>query len=196
MPRAGEVIDAAVDRLAAWTEERVAAGIAGVVGLLAQGVPVDGAHPLVAALLERLQDPGDRRDPWGALMALLVLVADARSDAGLFWRAGAELLRCAAQALRARQPRSRDPLDELLIEFLTRHPAADTAAIWEHCAALARTGVVVEDADADSLTFWSRDALRTVSRNAFAIRVSRARKKSQRQAFQQPAPENLAAHAA
>lgn len=196
LPTAGEVLGAAIERLATWSPERVEAGMAGVARLVVLDTPIDRAQPAVAELLQCLGAPNDGRSPWTALAALLVLHADALGDLSLFWRAGVVLLRSAAQTRRARVPRRRDALDELLGEYLSRHPTASAAKLWAHCESLPRSGFVVNEVVADTLTYWTGLRLRDVSRATFAVRVSRIRRRIARPKLQEPVSVSRVAHSA
>lgn len=173
-----EIQDAALWRLADWTPEEIEAASAPLASLLSTCRELDASHRSVAKVLPNLQRPGDRRDPWIALAALVCLWAQAQGDKALFYRAGFEVLASYKQAMRGRQTPERDELDKLLTEYLTRHPATTADALYSHCQSLAPLRWVVQDASDDCLTYRASPAgkLKPVSRHAFDMRVCRLRK--------------------
>lgn len=190
----GEIHDAALWRLAAWTPEQIEAGSARLVRALEQGQPLDSEATDVAEMLASFTRPGDRREPWTALCALAVLHADACADARLFLLAGFEVLTAYRQAMRGHQLREADDLDNLLAQYMARHPEATAAQIFKHCAGLAELRLVIEDADSETLTYRPRqdsNKVRTIRFHAFEVRVSRLRHRAI--ADQAPTPQQFPA---
>lgn len=140
---------------------------------------LNAGHRSVAKMCQRLQRPGDRRDPWTALCALATLWADAHVDLALYHRAGYAVLASYKQALRGNTMPAPDALDELLTSYVRLHPETTAKALFEHCKGLAPVKMVVELAGSESLTYRvapTSSGLKTVRWHAFEVRVSRIRK--------------------
>lgn len=187
LPTEHDLHAAIVWRLADWTSETVAAGMAALGAVVDSGHCLDGGDPAMAGALRRLaemQPAEERRDAWSAACALLALLGEARGDWALHWRAGQVVLRAYQQAARGAKPRRQDALDELLGEYLARHPKATAATLFRHCQSLACARLVVIEATADELGYERQpgDPLRYVTRRAFEVRVSRVRQRMQAQA--------------
>jgi len=180
LPDVADVLDAARQRLDAFPATTIDAAQRAVLRLLGRGIALDAAQPQVGAVLAMLRIAGDRRSPWGALLAVAVLIADARGDGGLLWRAGWPLLLAQRAASGGSARRRVDPLDELIREHLARHPETTAAALFEHFGSLARTGIVVDDFDGDTLTYFDGRRVRDVRHGAFAMRMSRIRRDAER----------------
>jgi hypothetical protein len=174
-----EVHEAAVWRLAAWTEQQIDAGMGELAQLLDAGHELAGDNPAVAAALQRLARPGDRRGSWSALCALAVFAAEARGDAGLFWRAGEQIVASRRQARRGHHRPAGDALDDLIAENVRRHPNRTARELFEHFRRLAGTALtcVVEADDHRLLIEPDPQSTRLlgISRHAFEVRVSRTR---------------------
>ena len=174
-----EIHTAALWRLADWSPEEIEAASAPLAGLVQMCPALDSNYRSVRAMLPRLQRPGDRRDPWTALCALVCLWADAHDDQALFHRAGFEVLASYRQATRGHKKPAEDAMDELMTSYLRLHPETTAMQLFEHCKSLAVVRMVVEDAADASLTYRvdpNGSRLKTVKYGAFKVRVSRIRK--------------------
>lgn len=173
-----DILDAALWRLSDWERDDVGAGVESVGRLLVHCPDLNADHPTVYQLLTTMHRPGDRRDGWAALCALAVLWADAHGDQALYFRAGFEVLASYQQAKRGQNVPKPDALDDLITNYLRRHPATTAKQLWEHCTGLARHRMVVEVTGESCLTYRVDQAdskLKTVKWRAFEVRVSRIR---------------------
>lgn len=177
LPSEDDLHRAAVWRLAGWPAEAIQAGQAALMRLVDEGHPLDERGPQLAAVLQRLQamQPADcRRDAWTAAAALLCLAGESRGDVALFWRSGSVVLQAQLQAARGARPHRQDALDQLIEEHLANHPDRSAPALFAHFKALAPTRVVIVDATDDEIAYDTEGGqLRYVTRQAFAMRVSR-----------------------
>lgn len=174
-----EIHDAALWRLDGWTPDEIEAGSAPLATLVSMCPELDASHRSVAKVCQRLQRPGDRRDPWTALCALVCLWAGAHADLGLFHRAGFAVLASRKQAERGHHTPAPDALDELMTAYLQRHPETTAQRLFEHCQSLAPLRWVVQEASDCGLTYLASPAgkLKLVRWGAFKVRVSRIHKK-------------------
>jgi hypothetical protein len=174
-----ELHDAALWRLDGWSQSEIEVATAPLAWLVQMCPELDSSYRSVKAMLPSLHRPGDRRDPWTALCALVCLWAYAHDDLTLFYRAGVEVLTSYRQAMHGHKKPAPDALDELMASYLRRHPATTAMQLFEHCKSLAVVRMVVEDADDASLTYRTDpngSKLKTVKQHAFEVRVSRIRK--------------------
>lgn len=174
-----EIHAAALWRLADWSPEEIEAASAPLAGLVQMCPALDSNYRSVRAMLPRLQRPGDRRDPWTALCALVCLWADAHDDRALFYLGGFEVLASYRQATRGRKKPAPDALDELMTSYLRLHPETTAMQLFEHCKSLAPVRMIVEGATGACLTYRvspTSSMLKDVKWGAFKVRVSRIRK--------------------
>lgn len=175
-----EVHDAALWRLANWSQHEIEAATQALSELLGAGVEFSETEQQVRNVIRGFKRAGDRRSCWSAACAVLVFLAEARGDIGLYWRTGLEVLSSYRQALRGLQSPDADDLDEIIEHYLRRHEQTTAGALYEHCADLAPVRMVVQDANHDRLTYRpdkAKSKLKTIGRHAFEMRVSRIRQR-------------------
>lgn len=93
-----DIHEAALWRLAEFPSEVIEASTARVAQLIKSGVPLESDQPEVAAAMETLRHPNDRRNTWTALMAVVTLYADSQGYARLFLLAGFEVITASRNA--------------------------------------------------------------------------------------------------
>lgn len=119
---AADIIEAARHRLRDWSLEQIEAGIAALERQNATHVVSD-----ISVML------ADRRCPFSASCALLVLLANARGDAALLFQAGYGVIESyrQAQRARARGTHDGDALDELIRNYLDEMPDIGPKELWD-----------------------------------------------------------------
>lgn len=177
LPVADEVLDAARWRLREWAPEEVDAGVEQVAVLLDSGAALSREQPDVSAVLQALSDG---RDDWAALCALLVLIANAKDDHALLFRAGIYLMQWRRQAGNARRPRCYDALDRLIAAYVQEVPGIETKRLWDDLVAVVdEDHPVLVGFDAQKgLAFFPerREPSRFILYGAFRQRVLRMRR--------------------
>lgn len=178
LPSDSEIHAAALWRLAEFPQDVIEDGTDSLAQLLEQGIPFDSSAPEVADLLAALKRPGDRRNPWTALMALAVMLADVRGDACLFYRTGAEIVTAWRNSTaRTEGTPSRTELSDMMAEFQENMPHATAYECFDRWRKIAETQshpVLVEyDSERDALAYEDRGEIRTVTRESFARQFRR-----------------------
>lgn len=181
-----EIHEAALWRLAGWSEDELAAGSARLARLIERGIELASDQPEVAQALGAFAGRKERREAWSALMALAVLHADAHGDADLFLRAGFEVVGACRNA-RARQRCNADAgnvLTDMIAEFQANRPQATADELFDFWADLAGGDHPIfadHDGRNEVLTYDDRGKLRTVRRDSFRRQFRRVQEKSRTQ---------------
>lgn len=165
-----EILDAARHRLRKWSPDEIEDGIAA----LARQTASHAVNALSVML-------ADRRDLFSASCALLVLLANARSDAALLFQAGYGVIESYRQAQRAMRPRRSDALNELIRQYLDEIPDIGPKELWDDFTRQASDGfsdtLVDFNEDDRVLSFVPRTGakMEDIDFVAFRKRVQRVR---------------------
>ncbi|MCX7058858.1 MAG: hypothetical protein NTZ79_17260 [Proteobacteria bacterium] len=166
-----DILAAARYRLRDWSMEQIEDGI----DALARQ---DDPHADSAA-------PGMRRDgrnPFSASCALLALLASAKGDAALLYRAGYGVIDSYRQAERATGPRRGDALNDLIRQYLAEMPTIGPKKLWDDFKGQAIDGFneILTDFDDDSQVLsyapWRGAESEDIGFEAFRKRVQTFRK--------------------
>lgn len=171
-----EILAAARWRLATCTPAEIEAGRARLAQMTERGTELDGAA--VEDLLGCLHRRGDRRDPWTALCAMVVLHAEAHGLVSLFLRAGFEVVGAWRNSMARRPGVARSILTRMMVEYQANQPDATAADYFDLLASLAGMDSAIADYDsaADLLTYLDGDRLIDIKRDSFARQFRRAKK--------------------
>lgn len=171
-----DVLEAARYRLRNWPPSRIDAALEAVDEAQSHQNGLQG-------IFSELAIPDDRQEPVGAICAILALLANAREDWALLYRAGHEVLRVYRQSRRATTcPRGGDALDDLILDHVRAMPEVEPMTLWRDFTREAADGdsdILIDfDEDAGFLTFARslRGEQKDIGCGAFRKRVQRARR--------------------
>lgn len=184
LPTEAEILEASVWRLADWSNdetERAQLVVENVWDIFREQSRFSSDDDRIRPCLESIKR-ADRRDPWTALCALLALESDARDYNAGIYRAGLFVLHCFIQAGRGCAKRTTDTLDDLTMAYLKNNPGSSSGEIFNHFVRLAGKHPAIEYANSESITYATRSRSKSVKRGAFAVRISRVRKRLASQA--------------
>ena len=165
-----DILEAARHRLRGWTDAQVDAGIEAIASQA--GMHTDNVTPAIS---------WDGRDPFSATCALLVLLANARGDAALLYRAGYGVIESYRQAQRATWKRRSDALTKLIAGYIAEMPGIGPKRLWEDFKGQARDGfseTLVDFSEEDGiLSFvpWPGAEIEDIGFQAFRKKVQRVR---------------------
>lgn len=174
-----DVLDAALWRLADWTIEELERGAAIVASLRQLGAPLIRDQPDIRRALLMLERSGDRRDPWTALAALLVLHADACGDVSLFWRAGFDVVTARRNSRARVSSAALNEFAAMVADYQANRPHATADEQFDFWAAIAGTHPVLAEHDSrrDVLTYVRNGRLVDINRASFARLFRRVRER-------------------
>ena len=172
-----EIHDAALWRLTSISHETIEAATARVAHLIELGTPMDSTDPEIVQVLTMLDYPGDRREPWGAFMAVVALYADSLGNDRLFLLAGFEIVAAWRNSQAKAGSTSRNALTAMMIQYQANQPAAGADTHFDLLAGLAGMDPLIVDYDPelDALTYDDHGRLRDLSRSSFARQFRRVR---------------------
>jgi len=172
----GDIHDAAMWRLAGFQPDAIEAATARVERLIASGIPLDSERPEVAAALASLERPGDRRNAWSALMAVVALWADAHCNERLFLLSGFEVVTAWRNGQTKSTGMPKGLLSEMMVQYRANQPGASADDLFDRLAGMAGIDPMIVDYDAerDVLTYEDRGRLHDVSRASFGRQFRRA----------------------
>jgi hypothetical protein len=136
---------------------------------------ITDSAPAVAALLEQLARPGDRRSPWSLLCALLYRVADGQTATS----AGFEVAVAWQTSRRGKTSRKCEALTEWMIEFASHNPDAKPADLWRHGRILAHDeySPFRNSPEVDAIRYMRGDTEKRITFESFTRRAARVLEK-------------------
>ncbi len=172
-----DIHDAALWRLNSIPHETIEVVTARAAHLIELGTPMESTDPEIVQVLTMLNRPGDRRDPWTALMAVVALYADSLGNDRLFLLAGFEIVAAWRNSQAKAGSTSRNALAEMMVRYQENQPAAGADTYFDLLAGLAGMDPLIADYDPklDVLTYDDHGRLRDLSRASFARQFRRLR---------------------
>lgn len=181
LPTVAEILDAAVWRLADWQPEeieRMRPMLDQVWEIFRENIGFSSEDPRIKKILVKLKR-NDRRDPWTALCALLVLESDSMGECAGVYRAGMDVLNSCRQASRGSAKRAEDALDRLILDNLRNNPEIRSSELFEQLGRLEGMHPVIDSADASAIAYNTGSRTKSINRGAFAERVSKLKRRQE-----------------
>lgn len=132
LPTDAELYRAVMWRLSGFSDDEVNALVAVLHAHLGGGGWINEDDRVIAGLMECLRRPGNKRDPWTALLAIAYLAAEQADNLRLVYLAGSEVYRSyLAAGHRERAKSAPSLLNSRIEEFIAACPEATAFECFE-----------------------------------------------------------------